>query len=126
MARLRGHHLICLFFFEGGLGNKAFGLKRQHIVAGIEAGESVEVVAGADDLCASCPRLTGDRCAYKDGAEEEIRKLDTMALGYLNLLPGSSVLWREIAECVVNATGSWFSLFCEGCDWVSTCRQGRW
>jgi hypothetical protein len=125
MARLRGHHLICLYFFEGDLGERAYRLNRERILANVEAGEPVEVVNGADDLCASCPHLTEARCTYKDGAEEEIRNLDRMAAEYLGVSVRASISWRGIAQRVIDAPGIWFWRFCDGCDWRADCRRGR-
>jgi uncharacterized protein len=125
MARLRGHHLVCLYFFEGDLGERAYGLAREGIRASVEAGESVEVVNGADDLCASCPHLTEARCTYKDGAEEEIRNLDRRAADYLGVSAGVSIAWQSIGQRVIDAPGVWFSQFCDGCDWRADCRRGR-
>jgi hypothetical protein len=124
MARLRGHHLICLYFFEGDLGERTYGLNRERILARIEGGEPVEVVSGADDLCVSCPHLTEARCTYKDGAEEETRQLDRTATEYLGVSAGASVSWQGIAQRVIDAPGVWFSQFCHGCDWQTDCRRG--
>ena len=125
MARLRGHHLICLYFFEGDLGEQTYRLNRERILARVEAGEPVEVVNGADDLCGSCPHLSEARCTYKDGAEEEIRNLDSMAAEYLGVSAGASISWQGIARRVIDAPGVWFSRFCDGCGWRADCRRGR-
>jgi hypothetical protein len=124
VARLRGHHLICLFFFEGDLDDRGYGSSRESLIARVEAGDPVEIVRGADDLCACCPHLKGSRCSYKEGAEDEITRLDRMAAEFLGVSIGSITTWRDVAQLVIDAQGAWFLQFCDGCDWGANCRKG--
>jgi uncharacterized protein len=124
MVRLRGHHLVCLFFFEGDLGEREYGSNRESLLTRVEAGEPVEIVGSADDLCAWCPHLNQSRCLYKEGAEEEIARLDGMAAEYLDVSVGAVTLWRDTAQRVIDAPGVWFLQFCDTCDWRASCRRG--
>jgi uncharacterized protein len=124
MVRLRGHHLVCLFFFEGDLGETEYDLNRKRVIAKLEAGEPVAIVSGADDLCAHCPHLKGSQCVYKKGAQEEVVHLDKMAADCLGLSVGTITVWSETAQRVIHAPGKWFAQFCDRCDWLANCRIG--
>ncbi len=124
MVRLRGHHLVCLFFFEGNLGDRGYSSNRENILARVEKGEPVKIIGGADDLCGRCPYLAGLRCTYKEEAEEEIAQLDRKAVEHLGFSVGATILWRDAAQRVIDAPGTWFSQFCDKCDWVANCRRG--
>ncbi|MDU9005895.1 DUF1284 domain-containing protein [Sedimentitalea todarodis] len=54
-VRLRAHHLLCILTYVGRGYSPAF-TENMNVIAGrIAAGESIEIVAGPDDICA--PRL---------------------------------------------------------------------
>lgn len=127
MVRLRGHHLICLHFFQGEGYEEGFVENLRNVMARMGGGEEIEVVAVADDICCSCPWLVGDRCTSSDKAEEEIRELDNAALDCLGLAAGERILWEEIKNKVNLVPKAWYSSFCEGCEWERICapRQGR-
>ena len=124
MARLRGHHLICLFFFEGDIDQEAFEHERKHVLGQGEAGDPIEIVEGADDLCSCCRHLADGRCAINPGADVEITRLDRSALEGLGISVGESRSWSDVASRVVDIPGRWFSRFCEGCTWIGRCRMG--
>jgi 23S rRNA (uracil1939-C5)-methyltransferase len=124
MVKFRGHHLICLHFFKGEGYSPEF-VNRLRELLEIAEREGVEVVDGPDDLCLGCPHLSETGCAYKDGAEEEIRKQDEIALNFLGLGAGEKAVWNDIKLKVLSAPRHWFSSFCRGCDWKELCDSIR-
>ncbi len=125
MLKFRGHHLICLHFFQGEGYNQEFIRNLQDLTGRAEKGEIIEVVAGADDVCRACPHLRKERCWHKDDAEAEITKLDHLALRYLGASAGEKVTWDQIKKKVSSAPQEWFSAFCSGCEWAPVCNRGR-
>jgi len=125
LLRFRGHHLICLHFYKGEGYTQEFIRNLKNLVDRAKKGEEIEIVVGADEVCRSCPYLVGDRCGHKHGADEEVKKLDQMALDYLGLTIGNKVAWRKVKEKVDSASQEWFAVFCKGCYWESVCERVR-
>ncbi|MCG0275477.1 MAG: DUF1284 domain-containing protein [Thermosediminibacteraceae bacterium] len=125
MIKFRGHHLVCLHFFQGEGYSREFVNNLKKLVDRASSGEEIEVVDGPDDVCRVCPYLSGNRCAHKEGADEEIRQLDRDALNFLKVSSGQKVRWLELKEKIKSAPEEWFSSFCKGCDWKSVCDRVR-
>jgi len=118
---LRGHHLICLHFYNGE-GYSAEYIK--HLSNTLEIAEKgiVSICAGADCICTKCPNLRDDNCEYYENAERDIRRMDATALELLKLTPGASVSWKEVREKVEKTVREWYGLYCKDCNWISACR----
>ncbi|HAM50735.1 MAG TPA: DUF1284 domain-containing protein [Nitrospiraceae bacterium] len=123
IPKLRGHHLICLQFFQGEGYNEEFvdnlGMIRQLI-----RDEPVEISAGPDDICRKCPYLENDVCGYNERAEEEIREMDERALRLLGAATGSRAAWDEIREKLPMIFHEWHTLYCKVCHWRGACEKG--
>lgn len=122
---LRGHHLVCLHFYRGEGYSPAFVEHLAEIVRRAEEGEEIKVAPEADDVCRACPYLQGGCCEHKEGADEEIRKLDRAALAFLQVNPGDRVSWQDLREKVLAAPNRWFDSFCTGCNWLGLCSRVR-
>src|SRR5512139_1191323 len=125
MPRLRGHHLICLHFFNGK-GYDAQFIESLRNVLGRAAMEDVEVVTGPDDVCIGCPYLQAEKCAYTAGADEEIAVMDRQALRLLGISRGSSVSWRSLRRLIPEVFSRWHRAYCTGCDWRKACEESPW
>ncbi|MDI3281646.1 MAG: DUF1284 domain-containing protein, partial [Bacillota bacterium] len=123
--RLRGHHLVCLHFYRGEGYSPDFVARLGEVVQRAGAGEEVEVVAGADDVCRACPYLADEQCAHRPGAEAGIQALDRTARSFLGVSPGDRVRWGEIKARVEAAPEEWFAAFCAGCGWRGLCERVR-
>jgi len=122
MPLLRGHHLICLFFFNGE------GYSREYIDnlrASMKRADSggVEVVSGADTICNSCPHLKEDRCYYESNAEEAIEAMDRKALDLLGAASGERFSWSELRAKLPAIFPEWCENFCRDCDFMKVCRK---
>lgn len=123
--KLRGHHLVCLHFYRGEGYSPDYVEHLWKVVRRAEEGEKVEVISGADDICKACPYLKGEHCGHKDEADEEIHKLDKLALDFLAVNTGDHVSWSDLRKKVLSAPKSWFDSFCADCDWFDLCNRIR-
>ena len=119
---LRGHHLICLHFYNGEGYDREFIQNLNAVMRQVEAA-GVEVSPGADKVCKSCPHLKDNTCSYSERAEEEIREMDEKALTLLNLTPGTKVEWNGIRELLPEIFSEWHTAYCKTCDWRSACEK---
>ena len=122
MPSLRGHHLICLHFFNGEGYNPEFLENLTGIIRTAENRE-VEIHAGADDICKKCPHLRHDRCSYNEDSYEEVRGIDNIALDLLKLSEGEKVGWKDIEGRIPEIFKSWYAAYCTACGWKWACEK---
>jgi len=125
MLKFRGHHLICLHFFQGEGYSKEYVENLRNIVDKAKGGEEIEVVGGADDVCRACPSLKEDKCTHKNSADLEISNLDNIAIKFLNVAKGEKLTWSSIKNKVNLVPKEWLTAFCKGCDWENVCKRTR-
>ncbi len=123
MIKLRGHHLVCLQFFEGKGYSKRFIDNLKGIIKNLEDDIKTEVVSGADNVCSYCPYQNRVKrvCIYQPGYEKEIAALDKMALKLLNLKKGDALLWKKIKMKIPKILPKWREFACLSCDWAKVC-----
>jgi uncharacterized protein len=121
--RLRGHHLICLHFFNGEGYNPGFIENLLYVLRHAETGEPITIVPGDDDVCNVCPFLKERRCFYRQDSDEDIRDMDRTAIGLLGLSSRPNTSWPEIRERLPAIFTTWYGKFCRGCDWLPVCRK---
>ena len=122
MPSLRGHHLICLHFFNGEGYNEIFISNLRNILARAEE-EEITVSSGADDVCASCTYLKESRCRYEVDADEAVREMDSKALALLSMSRGDRVNWVELKNRINEILPEWFSNYCMECNWKGACEK---
>lgn len=125
MLKFRGHHLICLHFFQGEGYSEEYVENLRNVLKRADKKEEIEVVEGPDDICRACPSLKEDRCNHKNGADLEISNLDNIATKFLNVAKGEKVTWSSIKDRIKLAPKEWLTAFCEGCDWENVCNRTR-
>ena len=123
-AKLRGHHLICLNFFEGE-GYSAEFVENLKYTLEKATSNGIMIVDGADDVCSSCPYLKDGKCSYEEGAEEEIQRLDRLALELLHLQPGESTEFKSIIRNLPPVLPQWQRKACLECEWRRVCEE-KW
>jgi hypothetical protein len=116
-AKLRGHHLICLNFFKGEGYSEDF-IKNIYSVV---RKEKVEVVYGADDVCARCPYLKDNRCSNSDYTDEKILYQDKEALKLMALKQGMIVDRKTISARIPQIIERWKVKFCLDCGYRKVC-----
>lgn len=124
MPYLRGHHLICLHFFDGEGYDPSFVRNLRSVIETVNE-ELVSVCRGADDVCGSCPHLKDTQCRYSDTADKEIKDMDEAALRLLNLAPDAVVGWDIIRDRLQDVFNMWYAKYCKGCEWKRACEQNE-
>lgn len=120
MPALRGHHLICLHFFDGE-GYSPHFTENLRTVRQKAGHLPVEICSGPDDVCAACPYLKDRTCTYRIHAEGEITAMDRRALELLTLSPGDRTAWEDIRKAVPGIFIQWHADYCKDCDWITAC-----
>ncbi len=120
MPVLRGHHLICLHFFDGEGYSQDFIRNLKDTLQKTEH-SPVEICSGAEEICAKCPYLKDRNCHYDMNAEEDISAMDSKALELLHLSPGGKTDWNDIRNAVPGIFNQWYVSCCKGCDWITVC-----
>ncbi len=118
----RGHHLICLHFYNGEGYNADYIEHLSNILIMAEKG-AIEICEGADCICTKCPNLCENNCAYYENAETDIRRMDAAALELLKLTPGMSISWMEVRQKVERIFQDWNRMYCKDCNWISACEK---
>jgi hypothetical protein len=122
MPLLRGHHLICLHFFQGDGYDDAFIINLRDTLNLAEK-EDITVCSGADNVCTKCPYLKQDRCTQAEHADEEIRAMDAKALELLGISSIGNVSWDNLRDTIFEIFPEWFSLYCMECNWKESCEK---
>ncbi len=113
--RVRPHHFLCIRGFEGRGYSKEFVENFERISRSLsEPGLEIEVVEGADDICAACPHLSGDRCLK---GEEKASRIDERALRRLGLSLGIAT-YPEIDKALGTVGPDDILDICSDCDWL--------
>lgn len=122
MPALRGHHLICLHFFNGEGYSREFVRNLEVTLQKTEC-SPVEICTGADEVCMKCRYLKDSTCHYDKNAEEDIRDMDCKALELLQLSPGSEAEWNKIRNAIPGIFTKWHASYCVNCDWITACSK---
>jgi hypothetical protein len=122
MARLRGHHLVCLHFYDGEGYDEPFIRNLEKVLAEVRR-DGAQVVDGADDICILCRHRCEGRCTYSAAADREIREMDRKALALLTLAPGDRADWEGTGEIVVAGFREWYAAYCFACSWRPVCEK---
>jgi len=122
MPVLRGHHLVCLHFFNGEGYDQEFVENLRDVLRMAEDGE-IEICHGIDDVCRKCQHMKQDECRYSEHADEEIKEMDKKALELLRLSIGMKVRWYEIQERLPRIIHQWSEIYCSRCRWEPVCEK---
>jgi hypothetical protein len=124
MLKLRGHHLICLHFFNGEGYDQTFIDNLRDTLKTLLS-EELEIVAGGDNVCRECPYLKDESCQYHNNADAEIREMDRKALELLGFAVGNSVSWDRIRNSIPKIFPEWFRSCCTDCEWLLVCEKNH-
>lgn len=122
ILNLRGHHLICLNFFQGKGYDEIFIKNLEKCLNEIQKKE-IKIIKGPDDVCKSCPHLKKNRCKYKKGIDKNIRKQDEMALRLLAIKEGDLIKWEDVKQKLPEIFLKWYENYCYNCHWLEVCRN---
>ncbi len=122
MPKLRGHHLICLHFFNGDGYDENF-IKNLRDTLELVSKEEITISSGTDDVCAGCSHLKENRCRYSENADKEILEMDKKALELLGNSYNDKLRWNELKYMLPGIFQEWFSLYCRECEWRGVCEK---
>jgi hypothetical protein len=116
--RLRAHHLLCIHGFRGQGYSPLFVANMARLVdrLGGSPDTEVQIVTGADDVCAACPHMSGGICNRHD---KLVADLDVSVRSRLGFDDGHRATWSEILQSIRDNIDP-FRLedVCEGCSWL--------
>ena len=118
--QLRPHHILCIAHYEGKGYSEAFNIKMHEIINALESGGQFELVFGPDDLCASCPNLSGGNC----NSEEKVRKYDRLTAEMLGIAENqrlNSDIFKSANQKIYEPNR--FDQICSDCEWSYICRK---
>ena len=122
IPKLRGHHLICLHFFNGRGYNREFVENLRNTLKKAE-GSGAEISSGADDVCLKCPYLKGGKCLSDEHSNDEIMEMDKFALNLLGETSGAEIKWHIIKEKIPEIFTLWLERYCKKCLWENACKE---
>lgn len=122
---LRGHHLVCLQFFEGSGYSEEFVDNLRRVLDGFQH-EGAVLEAGPDDVCARCHHLGAEgECTLEPGGEQSIRALDKLAVELLQVDTGQRVDYEQVRAQVARVLRQWRAQACDGCQWATQCEPAQ-
>ena len=119
--RLRGHHLICLHFFQGKGYHPEFVENLTHLLNKAQDGDMIKVHSGPDDVCKQCPYLRNRICSFSDNAEAEIQDMDRTALELLQISTNEQFHWDRLKDKIPGIFETWVEKYCTSCSWKAVC-----
>lgn len=119
--QFRGHHLICLHFFQGKGYHPEFIENLTRLLEKAQDGDTIEVHSGPDDVCNKCPYLRNRRCSFSDNAEAEIQEMDRTALELLQINTNEQLHWAHLKEKIPGIFEKWAEKYCTSCSWKAVC-----
>lgn len=127
---LRGHHLLCVHGFRGMGYSPDFVQQMDRIVKDIRDTEKdfpIQVVAGLDDACMTCPNRGESVCQAAPGSNEHVLSMDEKAIRHLGLNHGETYQKSELVALTADKVDpSDLDYICKGCSWLSygVCKEG--
>ncbi|RJQ16656.1 MAG: DUF1284 domain-containing protein [Nitrospiraceae bacterium] len=122
MLRLRGHHLVCLHFFNGEGHDRVFTENLEDVLKRV-GNEDIEICRDTDDVCEKCRYRKDNKCEYDTHADEDIREMDNMALALLETETGAFTRWKDVKEKIPGIFRQWYQKQCTVCDWKKACEK---
>lgn len=124
MLRLRAHHLLCMLTYVGKGYTPAFIANYDTAMARLNAGESILLVDGPDELCAPMLGETDHHCltARIAGRDQRAAQALSALLGRpiesgVRLVPDAALLEQLRADFALGTIRAG----CTGCGWAPFC-----
>jgi hypothetical protein len=121
-VRLRPHHLLCMLTFAGEGYTPAFVANFAAIVQRIGAGEPIELIDGADDVCAPLEASGDTHCANASvGRRDRTALLALAEAGLPVAVRPFAVDAERLAELRRQFAAGTVRAACRGCEWFDLC-----
>ena len=120
MIRLRPHHGMCLYFFQGKGYSGEFIRNMTEYKALLETEDPlIELAEGVDDICAKCPNNKNGQCTSID----KVNHYDAQVLQICGLETGSTMHYKDFSQNVLEKIlrSGRHSQICGNCRWNALC-----
>lgn len=123
-VRLRPHHLLCMLTFVGKGYTPDFVENYHAIAARLNAGESIVIVEGPDDLCQPLTHALDAHCFGESVNGRDQRAAQAVsALLHIPVQPGAEIILDAALLARLRQAFSHGDVrnACEGCEWSGLC-----
>ena len=116
--KIRAHHGVCLYFFQGKGYSGEFVENMGKMKAILEKNPEISLMDSPDDICAACPNRLTENCA------EKASRYDREVLRRCGLSVGERLPYREFSRKVIETIlrPGVRAEICGDCQWSSLCR----
>ena len=117
MLRLRPHHLLCIYFYQGKGYNEAFVDNMDKIIMCLQKDPhtAIQLACGKDMLCAQCPHCQNSQLCMQ---EAKVKLLDSKVVSQFKLNLQQVYPYYELVEKVhQKLTPQIFYTICRSCEW---------
>ena len=116
--KIRAHHGMCLYFFQGRGYSGEFVENMRRMKAVLEENPEIHLTDSPDDICAACPNRLTENCA------EKASRYDREVLRRCGLSVGERLPYREFSRKVIETIlrRGVRAEICGDCQWSSLCR----
>ena len=116
--KIRAHHGVCLYFFQGKGYSGEFVENMSRMKAILEKNPEISLMDSPDDICAACPNRLTENCA------EKASRYDREVLRRCGLSVGERLPYREFSRKVIETIlrRGVRAEICGDCQWSSLCR----
>ena len=116
--KIRAHHGVCLYFFQGKGYSGDFVENMARMKAILAENPEIILMDGPDDICAACPNRLTETCA------EKASRYDREVLRRCGLSVGERHPYREFSRKVIETIlrPGVRAEICGDCQWSSLCR----
>ena len=116
--KIRAHHGVCLYFFQGKGYSGEFVENMSRMKAILEKNPEISLMNSPDDICAACPNRLTETCA------EKASRYDREVLRRCGLSAGERLPYREFSRKVIETIlrRGVRAEICGDCQWSSLCR----
>lgn len=122
--RIRPHHGMCLYFFEGKGYSDGFTAHMAEVKEGLLGENSkttLQLVGETDEICSACPHNKNGRCE----AAEKVDRYDNGVLQYTGLKIGQELSFYEFERIVEEKIlrPGYGKAICGDCQWKEICHK---
>ena len=115
--KIRAHHAMCLYFFQGRGYSGEFVENMSRMKAILEKNPEISLMDSPDDICAACPNRLTENCA------EKASRYDREVLRRCGLSVGDTLSYEDFSKKVVETIlrPGVRGTICGDCQWSSLC-----
>ena len=122
--RIRPHHGMCLYFFEGKGYSDGFTAHMAEVKKSLSDEKtpvSLILVGETDEICSACPHNKEGRCE----SAEKVNRYDNGVLQYTGLQTGQRLTFPEFEQIVEDRIlhPGCGKLVCGDCQWREICHK---